>query len=108
MVIEKSGCNPVLPFIETAPNFFPNRIQEINLKPDVADGIRMQCKLKSLPEEIDPYLNGILLREVKSVHKGGVANLDISIENGLISCCSEVFKVLVWDPQTLDLWGELS
>jgi hypothetical protein len=40
MVIEKSGCNPVLPFIETAPNFFPNRIQEINLKPEVADGIR--------------------------------------------------------------------
>lgn len=108
MVIDKSGFYPVLPFIETTNNFFPNRMQEIKLQSDFADEIRMKAQFKTLPEEIDPYLNGILLREVRSVHKGGVASLDVSIENGLISCCSEVFKVMLWDPQTLDLWGELN
>jgi len=51
-----------------------------------------------MPEEIDPYTEGIILREVRSVDKGGVSSLDVTIENGLISCCSEVFKVMVWDP----------
>lgn len=43
MVIEKSGFGPVLPFIETTNNFFPNRIQEINLQSDFADEIRMKA-----------------------------------------------------------------
>jgi len=107
MVLEKSGFGPVPVFIETVVNFFPNRIQEINLQPEITDELRMAAQQQTMPEEIDPYFEGILLREVKSVTKGGVASLDVTIENGLISCCSEVFKVMVWDPQTLDLWGEL-
>ena len=105
LLLHKCKFEPEVPFLETDLQFYPGRVEKIDVS-GYAQSIVEQCSLvdPSTYEEIDPDSSGIVLMEVLA-HKGPVKHLSFSRDRGLISCGDRDRKVRVWNPLTMDLDG---